>query len=90
MRRASRWNSSKNWLAMDADLPTTYAGGIRDLGDLQLMREAGKGSLDCTVGSALDIFGGKTLTYREAVHFCRSTENRHDRCICRKTMASAA
>lgn len=57
-------------------IATTYAGGIRDLADLQLMNEAGRGLLDCTVGSALDIFGGKTLNYREAVLFCRSTENK--------------
>jgi phosphoribosylformimino-5-aminoimidazole carboxamide ribotide isomerase len=61
-------------LALWAPLPTTYAGGVRDLSDLQLIRDAGKGRLDCTVGSALDIFGGKTLTYKDAVRFCRDTE----------------
>lgn len=62
-------------LAQWTPIPTTYAGGIRDLADLQLLNTAGRGRLDCTVGSALDIFGGKSLTYREAVRFCRSTEN---------------
>jgi phosphoribosylformimino-5-aminoimidazole carboxamide ribotide isomerase len=52
-------------------IPTTYAGGIRDLQDLQLLREAGHNRLDLTVGSALDIFGGKNLSYRDAVAFCR-------------------
>jgi phosphoribosylformimino-5-aminoimidazole carboxamide ribotide isomerase len=52
-------------------IPTTYAGGIRDLQDLQLLREAGHNRLDVTVGSALDIFGGKNLSYRDAVAFCR-------------------
>jgi phosphoribosylformimino-5-aminoimidazole carboxamide ribotide isomerase len=61
-------------LAVWSPIPTTYAGGIRDLRDLQLIWEAGKGRLDCTAGSALDIFGGTTLTYKEAVRFCRSTE----------------
>jgi phosphoribosylformimino-5-aminoimidazole carboxamide ribotide isomerase len=61
-------------LALWAPIPTTYAGGVRNLADLQLIREAGKGRLDCTVGSALDIFGGKTLTYKDAVRFCRDTE----------------
>ncbi|MBU1564565.1 MAG: phosphoribosylformimino-5-aminoimidazole carboxamide ribotide isomerase [Proteobacteria bacterium] len=61
-------------LALWTPIPTTYAGGIRDISDLQLIWEAGKGRLDCTVGSSLDIFGGKTLTYREAVQFCRATE----------------
>lgn len=58
-------------LALWTPLPTTYAGGIRDHRDLQLLCEAGKGRLDYTVGSALDIFGGKSLSYREAVDFCR-------------------
>ena len=61
-------------LALWTPLPTTYAGGIRDITDLQLIREAGKGRLDCTVGSALDIFGGTTLTYKDAVQFCRAID----------------
>ena len=61
-------------LALWTPIPTTYAGGVRDMADLQMIFEAGKGRLDCTVGSALDIFGGKTLAYRDAVRFCRSTE----------------
>lgn len=61
-------------LASWTPIPTTYAGGIRDLADLKLLNQAGCGRLDCTVGSALDIFGGKTLSYREAVRFCRATE----------------
>jgi phosphoribosylformimino-5-aminoimidazole carboxamide ribotide isomerase len=51
-------------------IPTTYAGGVRDLGDLRLVRDRGRNRLDVTVGSALDIFGGTTITYREAVAFC--------------------
>jgi phosphoribosylformimino-5-aminoimidazole carboxamide ribotide isomerase len=54
-------------------IPTTYAGGIRDLQDLQLLKDAGKNRLDGTIGSALDIFGGKMLSYKDAVAFCRST-----------------
>jgi phosphoribosylformimino-5-aminoimidazole carboxamide ribotide isomerase len=61
-------------LALWTPIPTTYAGGIRDIGDLQLLKDTGKGRLDCTVGSALDIFGGNTLTYKDAVGFCRGTE----------------
>ncbi len=50
-------------------LPTTYAGGIRNLSDMELILKHGQGKLDTTVGSALDIFGGKTMTYNEAVAF---------------------
>jgi len=55
-----------------ADCPTTYAGGVRDLADLALIDRLGKGRLDATVGSALDIFGGSGITYRQAVAFHRA------------------
>ncbi len=50
-------------------IPTTYAGGIHDMVDLTILRERGKGRLDFTVGSALDIFGGTRFTYNELVRF---------------------
>lgn len=49
-------------------IPTTYAGGIKDLADLDLLEELGQGKLDFTVGSALDIFGGQ-LAYEEVVRW---------------------
>jgi len=52
-------------------IPATYAGGVRDLSDMQLIREVGKNRLDVTIGSGLDIFGGTTLAYNEAVLFCQ-------------------
>jgi len=42
----------------------TYAGGIHSLSDLDLIKTIGKCKLDFTVGSALDIFGGK-LSYKK-------------------------
>ncbi|MDE5741014.1 MAG: phosphoribosylformimino-5-aminoimidazole carboxamide ribotide isomerase [Oscillospiraceae bacterium] len=39
-------------------IPVTYAGGIGSYSDLDVLKQAGKGKLDFTVGSALDIFGG--------------------------------
>ena len=53
-------------------LPVTYAGGIRDHRDLEIIRDLGGGRLDFTVGSALDIFGGTGLTYDEVVAFHRA------------------
>lgn len=38
--------------------PVTYAGGVHRLADLDRVRELGKGRVDLTIGSALDIFGG--------------------------------
>jgi len=48
-------------------LPITYAGGIGCLADIRQIEELSAGRLDYTVGSALDIFGGSGLRYRELV-----------------------
>lgn len=52
-------------------IPTTYAGGAKSLEDLQTVTELGNGRVDLTIGSALDIFGGKGVSYAEAVEFNR-------------------
>ncbi len=49
----------------------TYAGGIRSLQDLDEIYDKGKGRIDATIGSALDIFGGK-LRYKDVVKWHRS------------------
>ena len=49
-------------------IPVTYAGGIRSLADLDLVEKLGKGRVDATIGSALDIFGGD-LTYKSVVEW---------------------
>lgn len=51
--------------------PTTYAGGAKSLDDLILGTRAGKGKIDITIGSALDIFGGSGVRYRDVVRFNR-------------------
>ncbi len=48
----------------------TYAGGVRSLKDLERILIAGKGRVDATVGSALDIFGG-SLSYPDVVNWHR-------------------
>lgn len=40
-------------------IPITYAGGIGSLEDLEEFQKACQGKLDFTIGSALDLFGGK-------------------------------
>ena len=40
-------------------IPVTYAGGIGSLEDLEQFRQVSGGKLDFTIGSALDLFGGK-------------------------------
>ncbi|EME30021.1 1-(5-phosphoribosyl)-5-[(5-phosphoribosylamino) methylideneamino] imidazole-4-carboxamide isomerase, chloroplastic [Galdieria sulphuraria] len=44
----------------------TYAGGIRNMEDVELIEKLGKGRVDFTVGSALDLFGG-SMSYDELV-----------------------
>ena len=44
------------------EAPVTYAGGIGSYGDIEKLKEASDGKLDFTVGSALDLFGGR-LSY---------------------------
>lgn len=39
--------------------PITYAGGIHSYEDIHLIKNLGKNQLNFTVGSALDLFGGK-------------------------------
>ena len=45
-------------------LPITYAGGIGSMEDLNRFYEISKGRLDFTIGSALDLFGGR-IPYKE-------------------------
>jgi phosphoribosylformimino-5-aminoimidazole carboxamide ribotide isomerase len=59
-----------NW----ASIPVTYAGGARALKDLSRVEALSGGKIDLTIGSALDIFGGKLVRYADAVKF------NHDRC----------
>jgi phosphoribosylformimino-5-aminoimidazole carboxamide ribotide isomerase len=49
--------------------PITYAGGARDLGDLQLCEAVSQGKVDLTIGSALDLFGGRGARYQDCVAF---------------------
>ena len=62
-----------------APIPTTYAGGIRSMEDIECIRRLGRGRLDFTVGSALDLFGGTGLCYRDLVAFNqRATSAEHE------------
>ena len=53
-------------------IPVTYAGGVHSFADLDQLRDLGKGRVDVTIGSALDLFGGEmafgdVLAYMESV-----------------------
>lgn len=53
----------------DSPIPITYAGGARNIDDLIKITEISNNKVDLTIGSALDIFGGSGITYKEAVDF---------------------
>ena len=55
-------------------IPVTYAGGAATMDDVLLVDRAGQGNVDVTVGSALDLFGGKGLCYKDLVAWNRRGE----------------
>ncbi len=58
-------------LAEWTPIPTTYAGGAKSLADLEEVTRLGRGRIDLTIGSALDIFGGSGVRYTDCVAFNR-------------------
>jgi len=60
-------------LAKWSPIPCTYAGGAKSLADLEKVTQIGKGKIDLTIGSALDIFGGTGVRYEDAVNFNRNS-----------------
>ena len=54
-------------LADWCSIPVTYAGGGRNLQDLDHVQSLSKGRVDLTIGSALDIFGGSGVTFDDCV-----------------------
>ena len=51
-------------------IPMTYAGGVHSYEDVRLLGELAKGRLNVTVGSALDLFGGK-LSWKKILKECK-------------------
>ena len=54
-------------------IPVTYAGGVGSYADLEQLKKLGQGCVDVTIGSALDLFGGK-LKYEEVLKYCNGAE----------------
>lgn len=57
-----------NW----GKIPITYAGGVHDFADLEKLRKLGKNKVNVTIGSALDLFGGK-LKWEDVISFLRNS-----------------
>jgi hypothetical protein len=53
--------------------PGQYAGGATSLDDLERVKSMSGGKVDLTIGSAMDIFGGK-LPYKDVVSWQRREE----------------
>lgn len=53
-------------LADCTSTPVTYAGGVSGFDDLEVINETGRGKINVTIGSALDIFGGH-MSYQQTV-----------------------
>lgn len=58
-----------SYLAAWSGIPMTYAGGVGSMQDVEHVASISKGKLDLTVGSALDIFGGSQIAYKELVQW---------------------
>ncbi|KAK1691491.1 hypothetical protein BDP55DRAFT_266198 [Colletotrichum godetiae] len=61
-------------LAEWCSLPVTYAGGGRNLEDLDMVKKLSKGKVDLTIGSALDCFGGNGVKLEECVEWNKSQQ----------------
>lgn len=48
-------------LAKCVSIPITYAGGVGSYDDIDVIRKLGNGMVNVTIGSALDLFGGKLI-----------------------------
>lgn len=60
-------------LGQYSPIPVTYAGGIKGISDLDLVKKLGQDRVDATIGSALDIFGGD-IPYQKAIEWHRSNQ----------------
>lgn len=58
-------------------IPMTYAGGIHTFDDIELVKKWGKGKINVTIGSALDLFGG-TLKYKDVLKTVGEDDDKAD------------
>lgn len=58
-------------LGLWCTLPVTYAGGGRNIDDLETIKAISLGRVDLTIGSALDIFGGEGVKLEDCTSWNR-------------------
>lgn len=56
-----------HFLGKNCPIPVTYAGGARSFEDLATTDALSAGRVDLTIGSALDLFGGRAIRYLDCV-----------------------
>lgn len=56
-------------------IPVTYAGGGKTIDDLEKVKQISHGSVDLTIGSALDIFGGQGVKFQDCVEWNKSNSS---------------
>ena len=71
------------------NIPVTYAGGAKSLEDLKRVKEIGRGKVDLTIGSALDIFGGE-LKWEDVMNYQKGNESNTSSSSSTTGVASAA
>lgn len=57
-------------LGRECAIPVTYAGGVHSFEDLKKLKHLGRGKVDVTIGSALDLFGG-SMKFDEVLDFLK-------------------
>lgn len=57
-------------LAGMKEIPVTYAGGVSSFEDLRSLKQLGEDRVDVTIGSALDLFGGR-MKFEDVLAYCR-------------------
>jgi phosphoribosylformimino-5-aminoimidazole carboxamide ribotide isomerase len=62
------------FLGKHSPIRATYAGGANSLKDLETCNALSKGRVDLTIGSALDIFGGK-IPYKKLLYSSHASKN---------------
>lgn len=62
------------YLGQHSSIPTTYAGGASDFTDLQRVQHLSDGTVDLTIGSALDLFGGSRIRYADCLEWNRKRD----------------
>jgi phosphoribosylformimino-5-aminoimidazole carboxamide ribotide isomerase len=61
-------------LAEWCSIPVTYAGGGRDIEDLDKVESLSDGKVDLTIGSALDIFGGNGVKFQDCIEWNKTRD----------------